>query len=122
MHPCESQQGSIQSPMLKPAARVETNQYTHGLIDMAGPHFCPLFSFGFRNCLQKAIAGFPPLQVDIDDRTKCNLSCSNETRVLRRVSRLYHLVLDLEKEGQNPSFACSFSCSLLDHMEECPHF
>lgn len=95
----------------------------NGLNDMAGSHFCPLFSFGLGNCLQKPIVGFPPLQVDRDDRTKCNLlALPNETQVLRRVSRLYQLVLNLERQGQYPSLACSFSQALLDHMEECPPF
>lgn len=43
---------------------------------MAGSLFCPLFSFGLKNCLQKGIVGFPPLKVNINDRTKCNLSFS----------------------------------------------
>lgn len=55
--------------MLKPAALVETNLETHALNDMAGSYFCPLFSFGLGNCLQKAIAAFTPLQADTDDKT-----------------------------------------------------
>lgn len=120
MQPRESQQGSIQSPRLKPAAWVETNLQTHGLNNVAGSHFCPLSHLDWEIAYKKPQLAF--LQVDIDDRTKCKLLLlSNKTQVFRRVSRLYQLILDLERQEQNP-FTCSFSWALLDHVEECPHF